>query len=279
MCRWMAYLGSPINVGTALFEPGMNTIVHQSLAASQGAEPVNGDGFGLGWFAPDSTRPSRYRSTEPAWNDENLHEIASTLESGAFIAHVRAAIGSPVQQSNCHPFKHDATLFVHNGFVKDFHRIKREVVLAVDPGMYPDIVGSTDSEHMFYLALTFGLRDDPHTALEHMVWFIERAAAAAGIEGAMQMTVGVLSRDSFLGVRYATADVPRSLYHSNDIDTLRRVYPDDRLLRLVPGDAHCVMSEPLGSLPGAWSEVEPSTAVRLARGHIDIRPFAPRALS
>ena len=196
----MAYLGSPISVGLALFEPGMNTIVHQSLAASQGAEPVNGDGFGLGWYAPDSPKPSRYRSTEPAWNDENLHEIASTLESGAFVAHVRAAIGSPVQQSNCHPFKHERTLFVHNGFVKDFHRVKRDVVVAIDPDIYPQIVGSTDSEHMFYLALTFGLRDDPQAALERMVGFIERAAAAAGIEGAMQMTVGVLSGDAFLGV-------------------------------------------------------------------------------
>jgi predicted glutamine amidotransferase len=276
MCRWMAYLGGPINVGLIMFREDRNTIVHQSLDASQGAEPVNGDGFGVGWFVEDNDAPSRYRSTEPAWNDENLREITQALQSPAFIAHVRAAIGSPVQQSNCHPFRHDSVLFVHNGFIRDFHRIKRDVVLAVDPELYPQITGSTDSEHLFYLALTFGLADDAHGALEQMVGFIEQRAAAAGIEDPVQMSVGVLTRDALVGVRYATSSIPRTLYHSNDIETLRQVHPDFEDLKLVPGDAHVVMSEPLGTLPGAWSEVPISTAVHLTRGDLGIRGFTPR---
>ena len=275
MCRWMAYLGGPINVGLVMFREDRNTIVHQSIDSSQGAEPVNGDGFGVGWFVQDNAEPSRYRSTEPAWNDENLREITRTLESPSFIAHVRAAIGSPVQQSNCHPFRHGDTLFVHNGFIKDFHRIKLDVVLATDRDLYPQIVGSTDSEHMFYLALTFGLRDDPHSALERMVGFIEQAAAATGIDDPVQMSVGVLTKDALIAVRYATRSLPRTLYHSNDIKTLMQVYPDFADLRLVPGDAHIVMSEPLGTLPGAWSEVPISSAVHLTRGNLDIREFTP----
>ena len=273
----MGYLGEPINVGLVLFREDRNTIVHQSLDASQGAEPVNGDGFGVGWFVPDSTEPSRYRSTEPAWNDENLREITNTLASPAFIAHVRAAIGSPVQQSNCHPFRHDGVLFVHNGFIRDFGRIKRDVVLAVDPDLYPQIVGSTDSEHLFYLALTFGLQDDPHTALERMVGFIEHAAAGAGVDDPVQMSVGVLTQDALVAVRYATSSVPRTLYRSNDIETLRKMHPDFEDLHLVPLGAHVVMSEPLGTLPGAWTEVPISSAVRLTRGDLEVRGFTPRA--
>jgi predicted glutamine amidotransferase len=277
MCRWMAYLGGPINVGMVMFREDRNTIVHQSLDSSQGAEPVNGDGFGVGWFVPENAEPSRYRSTEPAWNDENLREITRTLESPAFIAHVRAAIGSPVQQSNCHPFRHDGILFVHNGFIRDFHRIKLDVVLGIDRELYQQIVGSTDSEHMFYLALTFGLRDDPQVALERTVGFIEAAADAAGIEDAMQMSVGVLTPDTLVGARYASRSLPRTLYHSNDVEALRHIYPDFEDLQLLPGDAHIVMSEPLGTLPGAWSEVPISTAVHVSRENIDIRPFTPRA--
>jgi glutamine amidotransferase len=149
-------------------------------------------------------------------------------------------------------------------------------VLTIDPELYPQIVGSTDSEHMFHLALTFGLRDDPQGALERMVGFIETTAAAAGIDDAMQMTVGVLTPDAFVAARYASASVPRSLYHSNDIETLKQLHPDFEDLRLIPGDAHAVMSEPLGTLPGAWSEVPTSTAVHLTRGSIEMRPFAPR---
>jgi len=272
----MAYLGNPINVGSVMFRERANTIVHQSLDASQGAEPVNGDGFGLGWFSPDTGKPSRYRSTEPAWNDENLREIAETLESGAFIAHVRAAIGSPVQQSNCHPFRHGGTLFVHNGFVRDFHRIKRDVVLRIDPDLYPYIVGSTDSEHLFYLALTFGLDDDPQAALERTVGVVEAVAARAGIDDPVQMTIGVLTNDALVAARYATRSVARTLYHSNDIPTLQRLYPDFEDLQLLPGDAHAVMSEPLGTLRGAWSEVPISTAAHVTRAGLDVRPFTPR---
>ncbi len=109
-----------------------------------------------------------------------------------------------------------------------------------------------------------------------MVGFIETTAAAAGVEDAMQMTVGVLTPDAFVAARYASASIPRSLYHSNDIETLEQLHPDFEDLRLIPGDAHAVMSEPLGTLPGAWSEVPTSTAVHLTRGSIEMRPFAPR---
>jgi predicted glutamine amidotransferase len=273
----MAYLGGPVNVGSLMFREGSNTLVHQSLDASQGAEPVNGDGFGIGWFAADSPRPSRYRSTEPAWNDENLREITDSLESPAFIAHVRAAIGSPVQQSNCHPFRHGDTLFVHNGFVRDFHRMKRDVVLTIDPALYPQIVGSTDSEHLFYLALTFGLLDDRQAALERTVGFIEERARSLAIEDAMQGTIGVLRNDTLVAVRYASASVPRTLYHSNDLEELKQLHPDFQDLQVIPGNAHVVMSEPLGSeIPGAWTEIPPSTCVRVASGAMDMEPFVPR---
>jgi glutamine amidotransferase len=272
----MAYIGGSINVGSFLFREDSNSLVHQSLDSSQGAEPVNGDGFGVGWFAPGEREPARYRSTEPAWNDENLREITRALESPAWIAHVRAAIGSPVQQSNCHPFRHAGTLFVHNGLVRGFKHIKRDIVLAIDPELYPQIVGSTDSEHMFFLALTFGLADDPLRALERAVGFIEDAASAAGIADPVQMTVGVLTSEELVAVRYATRSLPRTLYHSNDLETLKRVYPDFEDLQMLPGDAHAIMSEPLGTLPGAWSEVPVSTAVRVTPGAMDFSPFQPR---
>ena len=277
MCRWMGYLGEPINVGLVLFREDRNTIVHQSLDASQGAEPVNGDGFGVGWFVPDSTEPSRYRSTEPAWNDENLREITNTLASPAFIAHVRAAIGSPVQQSNCHPFRHDGVLFVHNGFIRDFGRIKRDVVLAVDPDLYPQIVGSTDSEHLFYLALTFGLQDDPHTALERMVG-LHRARGRRGRgrrpgadvgRGADAGRAGGRALCDQLGAAHA---LPQQRHRdaAKDASRLRGSSPG------AAGRAR-VMSEPLGTLPGAWTEVPISSAVHLTRGDLEVRGFTPRA--
>src|SRR5437588_9015629 len=68
MCRWLAYSGSPLLIKEALYE-GPNSLVAQSLHSRLGAEPANGDGFGVGWYGAPET-PGVYRSVEPAWNDE-----------------------------------------------------------------------------------------------------------------------------------------------------------------------------------------------------------------
>lgn len=153
MCRWLAYSGSPLLLKEALYGPA-NSLIEQSLHSRLGAETTNGDGFGVGWYGELPT-PGVFHSTEPAWNDKNLHELADHISSSNFFAHIRAAIGSSVQQTNCHPFRHDRWLFMHNGYINEFAAVKRDFVLAVDPSLYPQIAGQTDSEILFFLALTF----------------------------------------------------------------------------------------------------------------------------
>ncbi len=139
---------------------GTHSLVDQSLHSRLGAETTNGDGFGVGWYGAPKT-PGVFYSTEPAWNDSNLRELAGHISSPLFFTHIRAAIGSAVQQTNCHPFRHDRWLFMHNGYINEFATIKRDLILAVDPSLYPKIQGQADTEVLFYLALTFGLEDDP----------------------------------------------------------------------------------------------------------------------
>jgi glutamine amidotransferase len=174
----MAWLGQPLLIDELLFK-SPHGIVDQSLHARMGAEPTNGDGFGLGWYGLGEG-PALYRSVSPAWSDANLRELAGHIESSLFLAHVRAAIGSPVQETNCHPFRHGPWLFVHNGFVADLHAIRRDLMLAIDPARFADVQGSTDTEVLFHLALTFGLEDDPIDALERTVaWSSPPPAGAA----------------------------------------------------------------------------------------------------
>src|SRR5881227_2342106 len=150
MCRWLAYSGSPILLREALFAPA-HSLVDQSLHSRLGAETTNGDGFGLGWYGVGEG-PGLYHSVAPAWGDANLRELAAHLESPLFLAHVRAAIGSPVQESNCHPFRRGKWLMVHNGYIGGFHELRRDLVLAVDPELFAEITGSTDTEVVFHLA-------------------------------------------------------------------------------------------------------------------------------
>jgi len=275
MCRWNAYVGQPLLMGELLFRT-QHGLIDESLHSRMGAETTNGDGFGVGWYgAADPSVPARYRSVNPAWNDINLRELADHVVSPLFLAHIRAAIGSPVQQTNCHPFRHGRWLFVHNGMINGFRDLRRELLLAVDPSLFQGITGSTDSELLFHLALTLGLEDDPLGAMEAAVGLVERKANERGIPQPVQMTVGISDGQRLWAARYSTQHDSRTLFVSQDIDALRRLHPDnERLQRLSEGD-RVVVSEPLVDLPGAWIEVPESTALRVEGGAVEQVPFSP----
>src|SRR2546423_2187863 len=108
MCRWLAYSGSPILIEELLYRPA-HSLIDQSLHSRLGAETTNGDGFGVGWYAPTGA-PAVFRSIEPAWNDRNLRELAGHVSSPVVFAIIRAATGTPVQTMNCHPFWHSSRI-------------------------------------------------------------------------------------------------------------------------------------------------------------------------
>ncbi len=273
MCRWIAYSGSPIALEEVLFKPSYSLVV-QSLKSRKGLEATNGDGFGVGWYGK-GPEPRLYRSTAPAWNDRNLRELSTEVESPLFLAHVRASTGTAVQQTNCHPFRHGKWLFMHNGLINGYAQMKRELALAVDASLYSCIEGTTDSETMFYLALTFGLDADPPKAIARMVAFVEDEGRKKGIENPMQMTLGISDGRKLWCFRYSTEGKSRSLFQSTDIRTLRKLYPDVPSFKTVSEETRMVVSEPFVDLPGAWNEVEESTWGVITGGVSKFKPFKP----
>ena len=275
MCRWLAYSGAPVNLEELLFKP-KNSLVIQSKHSKLGATTTNGDGFGVGWYGA-SVAPGLFRSTEPAWNDRNLRELSAMANSRRVFAHIRASTGSAVQQTNCHPFRHANWLWMHNGVLAQFATMKRDLAMAVDPTLFSEIEGSTDSEMLFFLALTFGLAADPAAAVARAVGLVEATAAKHGIPDPVQMTVATTDGDATWAFRYSSARQSRSLFHSTDMSTLRHQYPDNPLLHDLSDDARLVVSEPLGDLAGAWREVPESSCVTVHGGHEELRPFEPVA--
>jgi glutamine amidotransferase len=276
MCRWIAYLGSPVLMEDLLYRP-QNSLIVQSMNSSLGAEATNGDGFGVGWYG-DQPTPGVFRSVEPAWNDRNLRELSAHITSGCILAHVRASTGSPVQLTNCHPFRRGRWLFVHNGLINGFHQLKRDLAMAIDPELYPDIEGTTDTEVLFYLALTYGLEHDPQVAVARAVGAVEEAARRHGVPFPMQGTIATTDGQTLYAFRYSSEGRSRSLFHSTEVATLREQYPDNPLLRRLSDDARLVVSEPLGDLRGAWQEVPESTCVVIGHGRQELRPFEPTVL-
>jgi glutamine amidotransferase len=216
-----------------------------------------------------------FRSTEPAWNDQNLKDLAAHISSPRVFAHIRAAIGSPVQQTNCHPFRHGKWLWMHNGFIDGFHVMKRDLALAIDPARFADIEGTTDTEILLYLALTFGLEDDVPGAVARAVGVVEETARRHGVGFPVQMTVATTDGETTWAFRYSSEGRSRTLYRSTDVATLREQYPDNPLLHELSEEARLVVSEPLGSLRGAWREVPESTCVVIRGATEEMVPFAP----
>jgi predicted glutamine amidotransferase len=273
MCRWLAYSGSPIRLEELLVKRD-RSLIDQSLHARQGATTTNGDGFGVGWYE-EGEAPHIYRSTHPAWNDRNLRELAAGISSPLFFAHIRASTGTAIQETNTHPFRHGRWLWMHNGLIREFPRLKRELVLAVDDSLYPSIEGTTDSEVMFFLALTFGLEDDPVAAVERMVGLVEDTGRAAGVEHPIQMTVATTDGRSVWAFRYSSEQDSRTLYFSTRMDTLRELYPEFEELSDLSEETRVVVSEPLGDLPGVWNEVPESHVGIVQPGEDELRAFTP----
>ncbi|NUR29089.1 MAG: class II glutamine amidotransferase [Catenulispora sp.] len=274
MCRWLAYSGSPVSLSEVLYTP-IQSFIDQSLHSKLGAETTNGDGFGVGWYDGRET-PGVFRSIEPAWNDSNLREVSKHITSPLFFAHIRAAIGSSVQRTNCHPFRYGTWLWMHNGFLDGFAKYKRDLAFAVDPSLYPAIAGTTDSELVFFLALTFGLEDDPPEAVAKAIGFVEDRGRRAGVAHPFQGTIVTSDGDGMWAFRYSSEGKSRTLFFTRQVPALRAEYPEAAVLQTVSDDARLVVSEPIGALPGAWLEMPEASCGIVHKGDDELRPFTPK---
>jgi len=157
---------------------------------------------GRGGTGPATGR-AVYRSTLPAVGaTRNLRELACHIEAPLFLAHVRAAIGSPVQETNCHPFR-NGRLAVRAQRL--YRRLPRHPARADAGGgargASADILGSTDTEVLFHLALTFGPRGwIPSARSSGRSAWSRRSARAHGSEFPFQGSVGTSDGESLWAV-------------------------------------------------------------------------------
>lgn len=275
MCRWLAYSGGEIPLAELIFNTD-HSLIDQSLSARSSAQTTNGDGFGIGWYDGLDT-PGLYKHTQPAWNDDNLHDLCVHTRSPLFIAHVRASTGTAIQHSNCHPFRHGPILFVHNGAIRDYARLRRRLTLELDDTWFGAISGSTDSELMFLLALQFGLADDAYAGVARMAGLVERVGLEAGVEQPLQMTLGISDGRRLYAVRYSSERDSRTLFYSRDVLALERELGPcpPAILKQMTADARCVVSEPLSDLEELWQPIPEATFVTVDGGRVDSRPFEP----
>jgi len=275
MCRWLAYTGPEIFMDDLLIKP-QHSLIDQSLHAQMNFVPgkgkwtTNGDGFGLGWYGAREF-PGLYRSIRPAWNDENLRNLAQQIRSGLFFAHVRAASpGIEVQRTNSHPFLFQNWLFQHNGDVGDFWLMRRDMQCAVAPELFPYIRGATCSETLFYLLLTYGLEKDPLGAMQRVAGEVERLRARYHVDMPAFLTLSVTNGRVIYALRYSSHHESKTLFYSRNLRAIRELDGD---YEAIPEGAQILVSEPLDSLSDDWKLVPESSFIIMQDGEVETIPF------
>lgn len=255
MCRWVAYLGTPVFLEDFISRP-CQSLVAQSRHCREAKTEVNADGFGLAWYG-ERPRPGVFRDIRPAWSDENLLSIAHQIRSRLFMAHVRASTGTATTRANCHPFVVDNWLFMHNGQVPGWERVRRRIENAIPDELFCHRAGTTDSEALFLLMLANGLGSDPARAVAETLRFIETEVRRAGIDEPVKMTAAITSGGALFAVRYASDAQPPTLY-------TRACCPDGGTL---------VVSEPLDGIRDGWSVVPPQSFVTVSASGVSVAPL------
>jgi glutamine amidotransferase len=214
MCRFLTYAGAPLLLADLLYRP-VNSLIMQSHHARERIEPLNGDGFGVGWYVPEiDPTPCVQRSVAPAWSNRNLQALAAKTRASCLFAHVRAASpGMAVTDANVHPFSYDRFMWMHNGAIAGFRQIKRRLREGLKDEFYDMIEGTTDSEHAFALFLNslrmpFGEAggDEIRRALVESIARLNELTREAGITEASFYNFAVTDGHSTVVSRYCSSD-------------------------------------------------------------------------
>lgn len=282
MCRFVLYLGPPLTLSSLFVEPS-HSLIRQSIHALERDEPLNGDGFGVAWYAHEvSPNPAAFRSVTPAWSNRNLLEIARVTRSRCILAHVRAATqGLSVAETNCHPFSHDRWAFMHNGDLGAFSKIRREMLSTLSERAFSAVSGSTDSEHLFAMVLDRLLASGGETVeqlAEALVDGVDHALSlsrSVGSEVHSYLNLALTNGDAAVACRLTT-DKPAhadSLY----LHTGRKYVCEDGVCRMISPEAGqgavIVSSEPLSDDMG-WQKIPVNQLVVIRPDRTtDLRPW------
>jgi predicted glutamine amidotransferase len=254
MCRWIAYRGETISLEHYVTAPAHSLVV-QSLKALESTASTNGDGFGMGWYG-EHPEPGLYREVRPAWSDENLRYLCRHIRSHLYFAHVRASTGTPITRPNCHPFACGRWMFMHNGLIGNWTRLRRRVEEMIPDAFYGSRIGTTDSEAVFLAILGAGGDEDPVGATSRVLAALTAMVSADDTSEPLRFTAALANGRDLYAFRYAANDKANTLYYRQS------------------GDSVVIVSEPLDGKHAQWKTVPPGHMVAAVAGKpVKLEPF------
>lgn len=293
----------PIILSKLITEPSHSILTqsYDSRLRLDTRRPVNGDGFGVGWYTDDSLGPEPciFTSTLPAWNCVNLERLAPKICSSLIFAHVRATTEGSLAENNCHPFQHNTLMWMHNGNIGSWMYVKRPLADSLSDKWFLGVRGGTDSEWAFALFLNCleELGADPSSeppegfgqkllrrAMKQTIAKINAFVKAvpvehnvAGVETRSLLNFAVTDGHTVLVTRYVSSktDAAASLYYSSGTDWVegktKGHFKMER--RDKASDVVLVASEPLTFERHNWLAVPTNTIVTICNQTVSVRPI------
>ncbi|EXJ79489.1 glutamine amidotransferase [Capronia coronata CBS 617.96] len=304
MCRFLVYKGSkPIILSKLITEPSHSILTqsYDSRLRLDSRRPVNGDGFGVGWYTEPELGPDPcvFTSTLPAWNCVNLERIAPKTASRLIFAHVRATTEGSLAENNCHPFQHNTLMWMHNGNVGAWKYVKRPLATSLSDKWFLGVKGGTDSEWAFALFLDTLEREgvDPSSEPEGgfdtktlrrtmkktiakinaLVKTVSTEHQLDDIETRSLLNFAVTDGHSVIVTRYVSSktDAAASLYYSSGTAWVEgKTKGQFRMERRdKASDVVLVASEPLTFERHNWLSVPTNTIVTICNQTVYVRPI------
>lgn len=254
MCRWLAYLGKPKFIEQLLFDPP-HSLVNQSYHSSKAKLGVHGDGVGISWYGI-ANEPGLYRDSAPAWNDQNFRELCHQTKSSLFFAHVRASTGAPSLFVNCHPFRYDNWIFMHNGQIGNYNLIRREYENSLSDLIFAHRQGTTDSEMMFLKAIDYGFpnsenkysdsEDLSKNSMRKLFMDIQVRCKKKNIKKPIRATICLSDGKKIWVIRWSSDSRSPTLFLNKESDSIT------------------IVSEPLDSVVGRWKIIPENSILSIS---------------
>ena len=146
MCRWVFYYGDEVCISQIIYgayhglaNMADNGMIHPGGGTRRATQP-RGERARLRnrWYGScphgglkDAkglcaySRPCCYTTIAAPSHDRNLRSLSKAISTSLLFGHVRAAgPGASVHESNCHPFYNGRYMFMHNGEIYGFKKIR-----------------------------------------------------------------------------------------------------------------------------------------------------------
>lgn len=138
------------------FKSIIKSKVHSSLLHAENALGIQSvdhpDGWGVCYYIGNS--PHIIKADKPAMDCDIFKKVSGVVSSHTVLAHIRKSTIGNVSPLNTHPFQFGNWVFAHNGNIKNFEEKKPSLHQLISNTFKPYILGTTDSEIIFYIILS-----------------------------------------------------------------------------------------------------------------------------